>query len=518
LFEARARAADPRFLLTPDNVGAATDICRQLDGIALAIELAAARLPLLGIEGLRHRLGERLHILTSGNRLALPRHQTLRAALEWSHGLLTQTQQAVFRRLGVFSGSFALEAAQRVAADDSIDEWAVLDALGSLVDKSLVAPEPDNGGEPRYRLLETMRQYALERLEAASDGEATRTRHLDVCVALAEQAKGESFGPQQTRLMARLDLDLENLLAAHAWCGRVVGGGERDLRLVNGLFRYFLNRALLSLGYRVTQEALHRPGAEPHDRIRREALTHAGRLGARIGRFSEAMQAHDEAVRIAREIGAPDVMADALTFSGLSRVEQGDLRGARALMEEALALAHQIGRRSEVFGKAAIAVGELERIEGNLSRAQSLYEASLAQARHQGDLRLIASGIANLVMTTLATGSTTGVREYLLEVLGLTDELPTVYAGVFPLMVCAGFAAQQGDWEQSALFEGAATFHFDRLGWPLDPADRIHMQTFSARTRTALGEAEFERLRALGQALPLQEALERMQQYLTQVP
>ncbi len=237
LFEARARAADPRFALAADNVAAASDICRRLDGIPLAIELAAARVPLLGIEGLLRRLGERFRVLTSGNRLALPRHQTLRGALEWSHSLLTPSQQTVFRRLGVFAGSFALETVQRVAADESIDEWAVLDALGSLVDKSLVVAEPQATGEPRYRLLETMRQHALDRLQAAGDADVTRTRHLDAFVALAEQAKSESFGPQQGRLMRRLDLDLENMVAAHAWCDRLAGGGERDLRLVTGLFR-----------------------------------------------------------------------------------------------------------------------------------------------------------------------------------------------------------------------------------------------------------------------------------------
>ena len=518
LLEARARAADPRFSLTADNVAAAIDICRRLDGIALAIELAAARLPLLGIEGLRGRLDERFHVLTSGNRLALPRHQTLRAALEWSHGLLTAPQQTVFRRLGVFAGSFALEAAQQVAADDSIDEWAVLDALGSLVDKSLVVPEADTAGEPRYRLLETMRQHALDRLEAAGDGDTTRTRHLDVFVALAEQARSESFGPHQGRLMIRLDLDLENLLAAHAWCDRVAGGGERDLRLVTGLFRYWLNRALLSLGYRVTQEALRRAGPEGRDRLRREALTQAGRLGARIGLYEQAMQSHEEATAIAREIGTPEVLADALTFSGMSCTEQADLVGARVRIEEAAVLSRQLGTGSEQFGKAALALGELERLEGNWTRAQSWYEAALAQARQQGDLRLIGSGLHNLIMTSLAQGNTTGVRERLLESVAVSEELTVSYQRLFPLILCAGLAALRGDWERSARFEGVATFHIAQLGWPLDPPDRAYVESLSNRTRAALGDAAFERLHATARGLPLEEALAQMRQYLREEP
>ena len=161
--------ADPNFALTPAHTTAVIEICRRLDGIPLAIELAAARLPLLGIEGLRARLDERFNVLTAGARVVLRRHQTLRATLEWSHGLLTPDEQTVFRRLGVFAGSFTLEAAQQVANDERIDAWAALDHLGALVDKSLVLAEGDP--VPRYRLLETTRAYALERLaEAGRDG------------------------------------------------------------------------------------------------------------------------------------------------------------------------------------------------------------------------------------------------------------------------------------------------------------------------------------------------------------
>jgi predicted ATPase/DNA-binding winged helix-turn-helix (wHTH) protein len=517
LFEARAHAADPGFSLTTDNVGAVIDICRQLDGIALAIELAAARVPLLGIEGLRRRLDERLHVLAGGNRLALPRHQALRAALEWSHGLLTVPQQAVFRRLSVFVGSFALEAAQQVAADENLDQWAVLDALAALVDKSLVVAEADAGGEPRYRLLDTMRKYALDRLEAAGDGDATRTRHLDVFVALAARARSESFGPQQGLQMKRLDLDFENMLVAHDWCGHVAGGGERDLRLVTGLARYWLNRSLLALGYRVIREALGRDGAEARNSLRRDALTEAGRLGARIGLYEPAMQAHEEAVAIARELGATDSLAHALTFSALSLIERGDLGRARTQVEEAFALAHPLGAESETLAKTALVLGELERLEGNWTRAESMYEISLAHARRQGDLRLIASDLDNLIMTAIAQGSTAGVRERLLESVAVRADFSAInlYGLVFPLIGCAGLAALHGDWKLSARLEGAATFHFARVGWPLDPADEAYVQSFSARTRAALGDAGFEQAHAAGRELTLDQALAQMRQYLS---
>jgi predicted ATPase/DNA-binding SARP family transcriptional activator len=518
LFEARAKAVDPRFTLTDGNVAMAIDICRQLDGIALAIELAAARVAFLGVAGLRSRLGERFRVLTGGTRLALPRQQTLRAALEWSNGLLSMAQQTVFRRLGVFAGTFSLEAAQQVAADDSIDPWAVLEALGALVDKSLVVAETQQAGEPRYRLLETMRHYALDLLETADDANATRTRHLDVFVALAERAKSESYGDQQARMMQRLDLDLDNLLAAHAWCGHVPSdGGERDLRLVIGLYRYWINRALLSLGHRITQEALDRDGARRSDDLRREALTIAGRLAAQLGLLDLAHRAHDEAIAIARRVGAAPMLADALTWAGCFRVEQGNLAGARAQIGEALEWARQVGSDSEAFGTAALALGELERFEGHWSQAQSLAEASLAIARRKGDQRRIATNLINLVMSATAQRRSDGVRDKLLEAIALGEHVTVVYARVVPLMLCAALAGLQGDWERSARYEGAARCQFIELGWPLDnPADKAYLEAFSAQTRAALGEVAFERAREAGGAMPLDEVFGDMRQYLSQ--
>jgi predicted ATPase/DNA-binding winged helix-turn-helix (wHTH) protein len=518
LFEARARAADPRFALTDENVVAAIDICRHLDGIPLAIELAAARVLLLGLEGLSSRLGERLRVLTSGARVALPRHRTLLAALEWSHGLLSSTQQTVFRRLGVFAGSFALDAAQQVAADETMDGWAVLDDLGALVDKSLVVAEPDVLGEPRYRLLETMRQYALDRLEAADEGDATRTRHLDVFVALAERAKDELFGPQQGAWMKRLDSDSENMLAAHAWCGQIADGGERDLRLVTSLGRYWRDRYLSLLTWRLTDEALTRPGAQRRDRPRCKALSQAGRVGVRAGLHEQAMQAHQESIAIAREIGATDLLAGALTDLGLSCLEQGNLAGARAPMEEALSLAQQLGSDGDVFGSAASALGELERLEARWSAARSLYEAALAQARRKGDLGGIITNLNNLAMTAMAQGQVAGARELVVESMRLQDELAFSWGPMILLFLCAGLAAVQGQWQRSARFEGAAIFLLARTGRRLVAGDKVFVDSISTRNREALGDVAYETARAAGRDLTFEEARTEMQQWLLDAP
>lgn len=182
LFVERAHAVDSRFRLARNNVAVVIDICRRLDGIPLAIELAAARVPLLGVHGLNARLNQMFNVLSGGARMKLRRHQTLRAALDWSYGLLSDDEKTVFRRLGVFAGGFTLELAQRMASDEHIDQWLALDLLGHLVDKSLVIA--DSAAEPRYSLLETTRAFALEQLAAAGESEAMLRRHARVICEL----------------------------------------------------------------------------------------------------------------------------------------------------------------------------------------------------------------------------------------------------------------------------------------------------------------------------------------------
>jgi len=208
LFVERVRGLDAGFELTPANADAIIDICGQLDGIALAIELAAARVPLLGVEGIRDRLSERFRVLTGGARVSLRRHQTLRAALDWSHNLLSADEQKVFRRLGVFAGGFTIESAQRIAGDDEIDEWAALDHVSGLIDKSLVLA--DGGLRPRYRLLETARSYAVEKLAEAGETDAWLRRHAIATQALLERAVKR----RDTELLAQ---EMNNVRAAFAW-------------------------------------------------------------------------------------------------------------------------------------------------------------------------------------------------------------------------------------------------------------------------------------------------------------
>ena len=230
MFTARARDAAPKFVLDDSNRSAVVEICRRLDGIPLAIEFVAARLPLLGIHGLRLRLDDRFRLLTSGARLAPRRQQTLRAALEWSHSLLIVDEQKVFRRLGIFAGSFALDAAQHVAAGDDFDPWLVLDYLGALIDKSLVITEA--GAMPRYRLLESARAFAVERMRAANEQRATAHRHAHSLLTHFDAAYAQFWNLHSDTLFAAALPEIDNLRAALKWAAGPSGDAAQLAALV----------------------------------------------------------------------------------------------------------------------------------------------------------------------------------------------------------------------------------------------------------------------------------------------
>ncbi|HEX4524481.1 MAG TPA: winged helix-turn-helix domain-containing protein [Casimicrobiaceae bacterium] len=330
LFAARAHAADPRFTLTAANLPAVTEICRRLDGIPLAIELAAARLPLLGVEGMRTRLHERFNVLTGGARVVLRRHQTLRATLEWSHALLTPDEQTVFRRLGVFAGGFTIESAQGVASDERIDPWTALDQLGALVDKSLVLAEGDP--IPRYRMLETTRAYALERLAEAGEMQASLRHHAQALVALLEPLeRHEWFWRGTVEPMARVELD--NLRAALDWADRA---GEGPLAV-----------ALAGLSYSVWwSSSLMAEGLARCLALRRHidsgvSATAAARFWltiAELAVYSIRREGYDAAVRAAALYGDLDDdqrRFESLTYAAVQATRFGTLDEMKAQIDQA---------------------------------------------------------------------------------------------------------------------------------------------------------------------------------------
>ena len=450
LFIDRAHAVQPGFQVTHTNARAVADICHRLDGIPLAIELAAARVRSLSVAEIAARLGDRFRLLTGGDRTALPRQQTLRALIDWSYELLTEHERAMLRRLSVFAGGWTVEAAETVGAGGDIDTSDVLDLLIHLVEKSLVVLEAH--GE-RYRLLETVRQYAEEQLkESGEDGDA-RTRHLRFFLALAEVTMPKLSGPDQGVWLSRLDLERENLLSAHAWCDRTEEGSELGLRLVSAVRRYWLNRGLLGLGYQVTIDALTRTGAQKKSLTRCRALFDAGQIGSFMGRYREAKSYLEESLVIAREIGDKERLAAVLQPLAMASLGQGELAAARGYLEEALALARELGKKRNVAA-ALNGLAQSYRIDGDLDTAERLYEQVLTLVCELGDRESTAIGLLNLAMVSIGRGLGERARELLLKVLTIVEEIGSKRAGQSVLEVSAGLASSQLQWARAARFFG----------------------------------------------------------------
>lgn len=513
LFAHRASAADQHFTLTPENIDAVSDICRQLDGIPLAIELAAARLRMLGVEGLRTRLDDRLQLLSHGARDRPARHRTLRAALEWSWSLLHEAEQTVFRRLGVMAGSFDLEAAQAVAADETLDSAAVTDALGVLCDKSLVAVEPESAGIVRYRLLETMRHFALDQLRAVREEIDARERHLVFFLGLAESAGKALAGPQQGAWLARLDRDRENLYAAHLACDTLPDGVERGLRLANSLIRYWFNRDALLLGQRIVEEALARKGIEqtPHGRAR--ALTNFGRMLVFRGLDNEAAAQFRHAIEVSRQCGAKEVTAEALARLGYALITLNDRTGARALLEEACELAGTLDDpRYSMVPQSNLA--ELERMEGNFEAAMQRYQACYAIDIAAGDRQATMISHNNLAMTALALKRFPAVRDHLRASLIICEELDSRRGRLVVMEACAGLAAELEDWANAVRFDAAASHLTAAMGRRRDAADEVLLAPLILRARRALGRKPTLAAEAEGLVLDYESAIEAMHDWL----
>jgi predicted ATPase/class 3 adenylate cyclase len=506
----RAVAALPAFHVTRQNAAAISEICRRLDGIPLAIELAAARVRALSIESIAVRLNDRFRLLTGGTRTALPRQQTLRALIDWSYDLLDDRERAVLRRLAVFAGGWTLEAADAVCIGGDVHESDVLDLLTNLVEKSLVVLEA--GGE-RYRLLDTVRQYAQERLDESDEGNQVHTRHLAFYVALAESASPKLEGPEQGAWLARLDLERENLLSAHAWCDRADGGAELGLRLVFSVKLYLIYRGLPALLNRVTLEALARDGAQERSLPRCRALHTAGQLGFLMGRYRDAQPYLEESLAIAREIGDEARTAMVLQALGVASLGQGDPAKARGHLEEALALAQNLDNKRQVAA-ALNALAQLHRVEGELAIAEPLYEQVLALARGLEDRESIAIALLNLAMVSIGRGASDRPREMLLEVLAIVAEIGSKPAGLSMLEVCSGLAALRQDWTRAARFFGSAEAHMGQTGLQRDLADEKFLAPLIARTREELGKAAFVAAEAAGRVLPYEEAIAEARAWL----
>jgi len=388
LFVARVQDVDPGFALGDEHAAAVAEICRRLDGLPLAIELAAARTKILPPAALLARLEPRLPLLVGGNREAPARQQTLRAAIAWSHDLLSPNEQRLFRRLAVFAGGFTLEAAEAVATaagDPGID---VLDGVASLVDKNLLRREGRSGTEPRFWMLETIREFALEHL-AAGEAKETRAALAARCLAVAEEAACHLLGPEQESWLDLLQRENDNLRAALAWA--LAEAPETALRLGAALWIFWIKRAYPSEGQAWLEEALAR-GTDVPAASRIEVLLGAGALTANQGDFPRAIALLEEGLALCHQLGAGPSAARTLTLLGNVAFYRGEYREAASLLEEALSLFAD--RQDEPWAAmAATHLGAALTGLGDAASGVALYEQGLVRQRAAGDRWLAAAAV-----------------------------------------------------------------------------------------------------------------------------
>jgi predicted ATPase len=510
LFLDRAIDARPDFALTRENAPAVARICRDLDGIPLALELAAARARSMSAEVISGRLTDRFVLLKSGDRTVLPRQQTLRATIDWSYDLLAPPERALLQRLSVFAGGFALDAAEAVGAGDGVLPNDVLDLLGHLVDKSLVAFD---GQKERYRLLETVRQYALERLAEAGDEAPARDRHLGFYVALSEHAGSEILGPKQGAWHKRLDAERDNVLLAFSHARHAPGGGAAGLTLLHGL-NMWITLSNFEFWRGVVLEALAHPGAQQESVMRSRALRPAVMIAYATGRYEEAFALAQANLRIARACGDLHAVGVALGNLGTMAITVGREADAREHFDEGLAVARQVGD-SRLIADMHFCMGELLSQQGQLERAERCYLEALPGL---GDDRVNAAGaFSNLTRNAIALRTEAKAVHYLREMASITARKYTGPIAVYFLSNCADLAALRKEWALALRLSGAADSIRKQHGLSGDYVDaRFHAASI-APAREAMGASATAAI-ATGRAMDVDTALREAEAWLDTLP
>jgi predicted ATPase/DNA-binding CsgD family transcriptional regulator len=387
LFVERAHAVEPSFQLTASNAGAVVEICRRLDGIPLALELASARVNVLAVQEVAARLNDRFALLTTGQRSGLePRHQTLRAAIDWSYTLLTVEEQTLLSRLAVFAAGFTLDTAEAVCSGEGIAEARMLDVVSSLVAKSLVVAETTSRAQARYRLLETIREYALEKLDVAGEAAPLRDRHLDLFLARAEEAASGLFDAYQQLWLNWLEVEHDNIRAALAWAlhsGRI----EAGLRIAIALVRFWEIRGYVREGLAWFERLLTHADEAISVVVRVNALTFAAFLADFLGDASATRAYGREAVAFAETAGDEDPGLLGFALAGVITAARavGDYQIALTMVERSVQLSRDSSWPSFHLGMALFVRGELALRLGYYDTARAALDESLTLAREAGD-------------------------------------------------------------------------------------------------------------------------------------
>lgn len=497
LFIERAITIDTTFRMNPDNAETIVRICRRLDGIPLAIELAAARILILSPEQLEARLEHRFRLLTGGARTAVARQRTLEATVEWSYQLLSDTERLLLCRLSVFPASWTLEAAEAVCGGDPIDDTDMVELLSRLVGKSLLAFDGRAGGERRYRMLESVRQYARDRLVEAGVADDLRERHFAVFFNEFRGVLRVLRGPDQVPCLRRLRSEQENVRAALEWALASTTRGEDGVELAGGLFWYWTMQALYEEGRYWLERAVA---------VRASALLQAtvwigvAHMHYFQGRHVEAAAAGTMALSLCHESGEAGVTSRALFMQALTAFELGDhpQASARALaaLEEADASSEPVDRGGPLMILANVAL-----MTGDLDRAQQLYDESIEVHRRAGE----SWGLS--ILLSIAAGLCTvrddfdQARLQAAEALSLCEELDDPRGLAWSLDVFAGLLAAGGHADGAARLWGASDALLESVGGSLVPTIGWIRDRYIEPMRALLGDGPFATIRAQGRAM-----------------
>jgi predicted ATPase len=548
LFVQRAVAAKPDFELNRENAAAVAEICARLDGLPLAIELAAARVKVLSPSSMLTRLASRLQLLTGGARDLPQRQQTLRAAIDWSHELLDAAEQKLFRRLSVFVGGWVLEGVEAVCDAKGDLALDLLDGMASMVDKSLVQQVEQAKGESRFAMLETIREYALEKLEASGEAGVTKRAHAAYFLVLAEEEAAEQNDAEGLEWLERFGFEHDNFLAGLEWLTET-GNAEWGLRLGTALFRFWEAREYLAEGRERLGRLLKLAGAAAPTKLRMRALFVAGVLAAEQGDYASADMLINESQDIAHALGdktgvavslnalgvfardrgdvavgqilfeaslrlwrdLDDRRAIARALSNLANVLklQGDYDRSRSLYAECLAIFQGLGDRTGVAWSLNYQ-GDVARDHGDCAAARTLYEQGLAIFRELGDRWGIAGTLADLGTLAREEGNYAAAHSLYRESIKIFQELDHK-RGIARLLECfACSAAVQFDAVRSLRLAGAAAALRQNIGAPLTPAEQAKLQAILEPPRQALTNTVGATAWLEGWALPVEKAIEEV--------
>jgi len=490
LFVERARSVQPSFALTDENAPDIARICWRLDGIPLALELAAARLRVLSPAQISDRLNDQFKLLKSGGQTILPHQQTLRALIDWSYDLLDQRERIIFHRLGIFAGGRTLEAVEAVCTGGEIDEDDILDLLQQLADKSLVFVEEEKGSSPRFTLIESVWQYARERLRDSGEFEQLRDRHLDYCLQLVEAAEPHLRGPDPARWVRRLTSESLNLRFALDHASERQGGVETALGLVAALERFWEICGNLEEARRHVEAVLARPDCAAHSELHAKALTCAGRIAWLQDRYPEGLEYLKSAREILEGLDRPDLLGLLCGYEGFLVFSAGDVEAAIRCFDRT----EEIGRSAgdpRVLALAHAGRGSIAAQQGHLEQALEIKHEALAEFRKLGDKWIVGYSLWGVANVALSMGRPELAREALREWALIAREVGNRWSTPYLVQHLADTARLEAKPELAARLFGAAEALRENLGIRFAATEQIQYDQSITTLREKLSPEDF---------------------------